>query len=57
MRIVLISALLFIVLGIILIPYTGLDGDELLFARPFFGPFDGAHPFVCTCSAIHPGPW
>ncbi len=42
MRIVLISALLFIVLGIILIPYTGLDGDELLFARPFFGPFDGA---------------
>ena len=26
----------------ILIPYTGLDGDELLFARPFFGPSDGA---------------
>ncbi len=43
MRIVLISALLFIVLGIILIPYTGLDGDELLFARPYFGPFDGAN--------------
>ncbi len=42
MRIVLISALLFTVLGIILIPYTGLDGDELLFARPYFGQSDGA---------------
>ncbi len=42
MRIVLIFVLLFIVLGIILIPYAGLDGDELLFARPFFGQSDGA---------------
>ena len=44
MRIVLVFALLFVLLGMILIPYAGLDGDELLFARPFFGPLDeGAH--------------
>jgi 4-amino-4-deoxy-L-arabinose transferase-like glycosyltransferase len=41
MRIVLIFALLFVLMGMILIPYAGLDGDELLFARPFFGPLDG----------------
>ena len=44
MKSVLIFALLFVLLGMILIPYAGLDGDELLFARPFFGPLDrGAH--------------
>jgi 4-amino-4-deoxy-L-arabinose transferase-like glycosyltransferase len=38
MKTVLVFALLFALLGLILIPYAGLEADELLFAASFHGP-------------------
>src|ERR1700722_19922009 len=37
MKIVLAFAILFVFLGIILIPYNGLETDEVLFAQPLHG--------------------
>jgi 4-amino-4-deoxy-L-arabinose transferase-like glycosyltransferase len=46
MKSILIFAILFVLMGIILIQYPGLDGDELLFARPYFGQIDGGTHFM-----------
>ena len=37
MKIVLAFTILFVFLGIILIPYNGLETDEVLFAQPLYG--------------------
>jgi 4-amino-4-deoxy-L-arabinose transferase-like glycosyltransferase len=38
MRLVIVSVAVFVLLGTILIPYAGLQADEVLFAGPFFMP-------------------
>src|SRR5436189_3435033 len=42
MKTVLIFALLFVCLGFILIPYPGLEADEVLFVGPLHGPANEA---------------
>jgi hypothetical protein len=40
MKVVLLFALLFVFLGCLLIPYAGIEADEVLFAQPLYGYID-----------------
>ena len=42
MKTVVVFAFLFVFLGIVLIPYAGLESDEVLFTPPLYGPINTA---------------